>query len=72
MSTQLALDLSQVAHRQRLRHPHVPREVRRLERHLKKVARRIDRAESARRRQAREQEIERTAQLLVLANWRQV
>jgi hypothetical protein len=72
MSTQLALDLSEVAHRQRLRTPHTSREVRRLERHLKKVARRIDLAESARRRQARERELERTAQLLVFANWRQV
>ncbi len=69
MYPELTLDRVQVEHR--LSQPRAQRGTRRIERHLGKVARRIDRAEKDRRRLARERDLEQTAQLLLLANWRQ-
>ncbi|ACZ30115.1 hypothetical protein Xcel_1084 [Xylanimonas cellulosilytica DSM 15894] len=72
MSPELTADLVEVAHPRRHRQAKTSRQVRRLERHLRKLARRLDHAQSASRRLARERRLDQTTQLLIIGNWRQV
>ncbi|QAY70449.1 hypothetical protein [Xylanimonas protaetiae] len=72
MTTELTLDRVQVDRRQRVRQTHAEREVRRLERHLRKAARRRERAFDALRRRTREEELRLAAQLMVLGYGRQL